>query len=327
VIKMRFILALLTLLSVVRPVEAWATNPSPCVSVVPVTIAGSVDPFSPAGSSNTVTLTVRRPPTPPSSPKTQSAWLWFTRSSSTPAGLNIQTISGGNLLRNVTEFPVFNDPVALEIDFQGVAQPETQGVTVTIQLIFSPGTDLSAGLVTYTLGYNAYCKNTGGGAVSGTESGSSGLAVSLNVLSGLQAGIGGLTATTGSIPLGELGLANTTGRTGFVNVRVRSSGPYSFQIGSLKGWCLTAGAANCASTPTVGKINYNARFGSQSVNEALPGVQFNCQRAGVAAAGLDIPLSVITEESGQFKSPSTAYADEMTITLAPLTVPVAQVAC
>jgi hypothetical protein len=324
---MRFILALLAFLTLVRPVDAWAVNPSPCVSVVPVTIAGSVDPFSPAGSSNTVTLTVRRPPTPPSSPKTQTAWLWFTRSAATPVGLNIQTISGQSLLRSVTEFPVFNDTVALEIDFQGVAQPETQGVTVSIQLIFSPGTDLTAGNVVYTLGYNAYCKNTGGGAESGTESGASGLSVSLNVLSGLQAGIAGLTATTGAIPLGELGLANTTGRTGSVDVRVRSSGPYSFQITSLKGWCLTAGSANCGATAAVGKINYNAMFGTQPITENVTGVQFNCQRAGVAASGLNIPLKVTTEESGQFKSPSLAYADEMTITLAPLTVPVAQVAC
>lgn len=324
---MRFILALLALLGLVRPIDAWAVNPSPCVSVVPVTIAGSVDPFSPAGSNNTVVLTVRRPPTPPSSPKTQSAWIWFTRSAATPVGLNIQTLAGASLLRNVTEFPVFNDPVALEIDFQGVAQPETQGVTVSIQLIFAPGTDLTAGNVIYTLGYNAFCKNTGGDAVSGTEAGSSGLSVSLNILSGMQAGIGGLTATSGSIPLGELGLANTTGRTGFVNVKVRSSGPYSFQIASLKGWCMTASAANCGATPPVGRINYNAMFGTRPINETVTGVQFNCQRAGVAVAGLDIPLSVTTEESGQFKSPSTAYADEMTITLAPLTVPVAQLPC
>jgi hypothetical protein len=324
---MRFLLAILAFLTLVHPADAWATNPSPCVSVEPVTIAGQIDPFNPVGNSSTIAITVRRPPTPPSSPKTQSAWLWFTRSSSTPAGLTITTISGGNLLRNVTEFPVFKDPVALAIDFQGVAQPETQGVTVTIQLNFAPGTDLTAGSTIYTLGYNAFCQNTGNGAVDGTESGASGLAVSLNVLSGLQAGIGGLTATSGAIPLGELGLANTTGRTGFVNVKVRSSGPYSFQITSLKGWCLTAGAANCATTPAVGRINYNASFGARSVNEAVSGVQFNCQRAGVAVGGLDVPLRVTTEESGQFKSPSTAYADEMTITLAPLTVPVAQVSC
>jgi hypothetical protein len=324
---MRFILALLAIFAIIRPIDAWATNPSPCVTVDPVQIAGNIDPFNPAGSISTISLTRRRPPTPPSSPKTQSAWIWFTRTALTPAGLTIQTPTGGNLLRNTNEFPVFKDNVALEADFKGTAQDQVESVTLSIQLIFAAGTDLTAGNVLYTLGYNAYCKSTGGNADSGTESGVNGLSVSLNVLSGMQAGIGGLTAISGSIPLGELGLANTTGRTGFVNVKVRSSGPYSFQIASLKGWCLTASAANCGATPLGGRINYNAMFGTRPINETVPGVQFNCQRAGVAVAGLDIPLSVTTEESGQFKLPSTAYADEMTITLAPLTVPVAQLPC
>jgi hypothetical protein len=323
---MRFILALLAFLTLVRPVDAWAVSPSPCVTVKAFTIDGDIDPFNPSGTSKAITIFVTRPNTAPSDPRTQSAWIWFTRSSATPTGLTIETVAGGNLLRNETEFPVFNDGTALEVQFKGVPQEATIGVPVTIKLTFAPGTDLPAGSIDYSLGYNSYCKATSGGD-SGTEKGLSGVLVSLNVLSGLQAGIAGLTATTGAIPLGELGLANTTGRTGSVDVRVRSSGPYSFQITSLKGWCLTAGSANCGATAAVGKIDYNAMFGTQPITETVTGVQFNCQRAGVAASGLNIPLKVTTEESGQFKSPSTAYADEMTITLAPLTVPVAQVAC
>jgi len=154
--------------------------------------------------------------------------------------------------------------------------------------------------------------------------------INVNVLSGLQASYVGP-----ALDFGEIGaksdsqVASDPGpRTGYV--RVASSGPYSVEMRSEKGYKLGYPGGNTAIATQA--INYQASLLGQARSPAdTSSIRVVCSRAGLSGTtgsqGMRIPLTTTLLQGGQGKLPAPTYQDNLVVTITPLIDPQAGATC
>lgn len=154
--------------------------------------------------------------------------------------------------------------------------------------------------------------------------------INVNVLSALQASYVGP-----ALEFGEIGTKSSTQvasdpgpRTGFI--RVASSGPYSVEMRSEKGYRLSyPGGSTSVANQAIG---YQANLLGQTRSPANPATVLQvCSRAGLAGTapsqGIRIPLTVTLLEGGQGKLPAPIYQDNLIVTITPLLDPQSGMVC
>lgn len=150
--------------------------------------------------------------------------------------------------------------------------------------------------------------------------------INVNVLSALQASYVGP-----ALEFGEIGTKSSTqvaSDPGFI--RVASSGPYSVEMQSEKGYRLSyPGGSTSVANQAIG---YQANLLGQTRSSANPStVRQVCSRAGLAGTapsqGIRIPLTVTLLEGGQGKLPAPIYQDNLIVTITPLLDPQSGMVC
>lgn len=100
------------------------------------------------------------------------------------------------------------------------------------------------------------------------------------------------------------------------SLRVRSSGPYEVSIRSQNDFRLMFPGANAGDPAQT--IRYRVRFLGQDVSSNSAAVTRTCARAGVSGGGGVLPIRAQLAEGGAGKTPSSAYADTVTVTFTPI---------
>lgn len=212
----------------------------------------------------------------------------------------------------------------------GGASASDQSSPFNLVLTVPPGLDLSAGQpIRFDISY--VCNGTGGMRdVTVPTRLSNAIQINVNVLSALQA-----TYVGPALDFGEIGAKTDAQaptdpgpRTGYV--RVASSGPYSVEMRSEKGYKLSyPGGSTSAANQS---IAYQASLLGQNrspANSAI--VRQICTRAGLAATGsgqgVRIPLTVTLLQGGVGRLPSPNYQDNLIVTIAPLLDPQTGMTC
>ncbi|MBT2133026.1 hypothetical protein KK137_01660 [Croceibacterium sp. LX-88] len=191
---------------------------------------------------------------------------------------------------------------------------------LNLRVTVPPGTDLSAGESIY-FDILYICSGAGGmQSVSSPTREIRAVRVNVNTVSALQAYYAGST-----LDFGEIGdvttaqvLANPASFTTSASnsLRVRSSGPFEVRLRSDNDFRLTFPGGNLASSSDT--IRYSVRFlGQDTASNASFGTK-TCARAGVAGTSGVLPIRAKLTEGGAGKTPSSDYADTVTITFTPI---------
>ena len=288
------------------------------------------DPFSPSGLQQiTVPLVLTRYAT--GSAKTQNVSFVLTKPANTP---NYQVLYEGVSVL-YTEGQTQGRPIIgttsgqVYYQFGGATAPDNS-TPLNLVVTVPANLDLSGGQpIQFDILY--VCKGTGGMRdVDVPTKLSAAVQINVNVLSALQASYVGP-----ALAFGEVGTKTNTqvatdpgSRTGYI--RVASSGPYSLEMRSEKGYRLSYPGGNPA-LPTQ-SLGYRAVVVGQTrdpANSTL--VRQVCSRAGLSGTapsqGIRIPLTVTLLEGGQGKLASPSYQDNLIVTLTPLVDPQSGVSC
>jgi spore coat protein U-like protein len=219
-------------------------------------------------------------------------------------------------------------PGEINYNFGGASAPD-QSTPFNLVATVPAGLDLSAGQpIRFDISY--VCNGTGGMRdVAVPTKLTSAVQINVNVLSGLQASYVGP-----ALDFGEVGAKTDAPptdpgpRTGFI--RVASSGPYSVEMRSEKGYRLSYPGGNPAIAAQ--SIAYQASLLGQSRSPSdSSSIRQVCTRAGLASSssgqGVRIPLTVTLQQGGQGKLPAPAYQDNLVVTITPLIDPQAGFSC
>lgn len=220
-------------------------------------------------------------------------------------------------------------PGEINYNFGGASAPD-QSTPFNLVVNVPQGLDLSAGQpIRFDMLY--VCNGTGGMRdVTIPTKLTNAIQINVNVLSALQASYVGP-----ALDFGEIGakadtqVASDPGpRTGYI--RVASSGPYSVEMRSEKGYKLSYPGGN----PSVANqsVAYQASLLNQTRSPAnLSTVRQVCSRAGLSgtagAQGIRIPLTVTLLQGGQGRLPAPNYQDNLIVTITPLIDPQSGVSC
>jgi spore coat protein U-like protein len=289
------------------------------------------DPFGPNGLQQiTIPLILTRYAV--GGAKTQTANFVLTKPAGTPNyqvlynGVSVLYTEGATGGR-----PSIGAQTAGEIsyNFGGASAPD-QSTPFNLLLTVPAGLDLSAGQpIRFDISY--VCNGTGGMKdVTIPTKLISAIQINVNVLSALQASYVGP-----ALDFGEVGLKNDAQaptdpgpRTGYI--RVASSGPYSIELRSEKGFRLSYPGGNPAVANQA--IAYQAALLGQTRNPTdSSSIRQVCSRAGLATGsagqGVRIPVTVTLLQGGQNKLPAPSYLDNLIVTITPLLDPQSGVTC
>jgi spore coat protein U-like protein len=214
-------------------------------------------------------------------------------------------------------------PGEISYNFGGAAAPD-QSTPFNLVVTVPAGLDLSAGQpIRFDISY--VCNGTGGMRdVAVPTKLTNAIQINVNVLSALQASYAGSALDFGEVGAKTDAQAPTDPgpRTGFI--RVASSGPYSVEMRSEKGYRLSYAGGN----PSIAtqSIAYQANLLGQTRSPSdTSSIRQICSRAGLAGSGsgqgVRIPLTVTLLQGGQGKLPAPTYLDNLTITVTPLLDP------
>ena len=337
--------SLALLLSAAAAGFATAANAQTACGVVGSATASPAvyDPFNPAGLATTnITMNISRV-NPPGGGTTSIVNFYLKANAATGSaadGTQILPISvlgsaniegtGQNIFYNYAATGPNMLPIGLPASGNGFVKVSFTGnnaasntAQVTFQVSLPANLNLQA---VQSLAFDAYfsCNMQGGANNGQTQTGSFANAVvfPVTVLSALRTYFAGT-----ALDFGEIGNV-TTASLGATPVRtspsnyvfVQSSGAYSVTLSSQNGFKLfKPGAATNAD-----KINYQLRFLGQNVNPTTtptPGataINVSCQRATLSTTGNVLPIQATLLEGGSGKTPSSNYADILTITVTPL---------
>ena len=314
-------------------VPAAAQSGTPCGVTGQAQAAPTItyDPFGPNGLTQvTIPLTLTR--FAQGGAKTQSVNFVLTKGLNTPSyqvlyqGVSVLYTEGQTGGRPTIGS---QNPGEIYYLFGGAAAPDTS-TPFNLLVTVPANLDLSAGQpIRFDILY--VCKGTGGmtDIVTPTKL-ISAIQINVNVLSALQASYVGP-----ALDFGEVGsksdaqVATDPGpRTGFI--RVASSGPYSVEMRSEKGYRLSYPGGNLALAPQ--SMGYRATLLGQTRDPANTSVlRQTCSRAGlggtVPSQGIRIPLAVTLLEGGQGRLPAPNYQDNLVVTITPLIDPQPGVVC
>ncbi|KRA82695.1 hypothetical protein [Altererythrobacter sp. Root672] len=295
-------------------------------ATAPTTI--TYDPFSPGGLSQaTIPLILQRNRTTQGG-RTSEVSLVLVAPAGTPS-LQV-TYQGQNVLYQ--EGSTAGRPRALnskdggagaagEIRYTfGGSSATDLSTALNLRVTVPAGTDLSAGEPIY-FDILYICSGAGGmQSVSSPTRESRAVRINVNTVSALQAYYAGST-----LDFGEIGdvttaqvLANPTAFTTSAtnSLRVRSSGPFEVRLRSDNDFRLTFPGGNLTSSSDT--IRYSVRFlGVDTASNATFGTK-TCTRAGVAGTSGVLPIRAKLTEGGAGKTPSSNYADTVTITFTPI---------
>jgi len=221
------------------------------------------------------------------------------------------------------------NPGEIYYNFGGASAPD-QSTPFNLVVTIPAGLDLSAGQpIRFDILY--VCNGTGGMRdVTVATKVTNAIQINVNVLSGLQASYVGP-----ALDFGEIGaksdsqVASDPGpRTGYI--RVASSGPYSVEMRSEKGYKLGYPGGNTAIATQA--INYQASLLGQARSPAdTSSIRVVCSRAGLSGTtgsqGMRIPLTTTLLQGGQGKLPAPTYQDNLVVTITPLIDPQAGATC
>ena len=203
----------------------------------------------------------------------------------------------------------------LEINFTGNnAASDTAQVNFTVSL--PANLNLNA---VQNLAFDAFftCNIQGGQSNGATNTGTFANAVAfpVTVLSALRTYYAGTDLAFGEIGnIPPVPLAPV--RTNPTNyIFVQSSGAYSVSLTSQNGYKMKKPGA-----VTVGdEVRYSLKFlGDTRSPTNTTAINHTCQRAGLATAGVTLPIQATLIDGGQGKNPSPNYADILTVTITPL---------
>ncbi|HEY8591647.1 MAG TPA: hypothetical protein VIL42_02150 [Sphingomicrobium sp.] len=289
------------------------------------------DPFGPNGLQQiTVPLVLTRYAS--GSAKTQTVNFVLTKPANTPnyqvlyQGVSVLYTEGATGGRPTIGS---QNPGEISYNFGGASAPDTS-TPFNLVVTVPAGLDLSAGQpIRFDILY--VCNGTGGMRdVAVPTKLTSAIQINVNVLSALQASYVGP-----ALDFGEIGtktsaqVASDPGpRTGYI--RVASSGPYSVEMRSEKGYKLSYPGGNTSlATQSIG---YQAALLGQTRSPAnTTTVRQVCSRAGLSGSapsqGIRIPLVATLLEGGQGKLPSPNYQDNLIVTITPLVDPQSGASC
>ncbi|MFC7537259.1 hypothetical protein ACFQPG_07745 [Sphingomonas sp. GCM10030256] len=289
------------------------------------------DPFGPNGLQQvTIPLVLTRYAV--GGAKTQTVNFVLTKAAGTP---NYQVLYNGVSVL-YTEGQTGNRPSIgsqssgeISYNFGGASAPD-QSTPFNLVMTVPAGLDLSAGQpIRFDISY--VCNGTGGMKdVSVPTKLVNAIQINVNVLSALQASYVGPALDFGEVGTKTDAQAPTDPgpRTGYL--RVASSGPYSVEMRSEKGYRLSYPGGN----PTVANqsIAYQANLLGQTRSPAdTSSIRQVCTRAGLASSssgqGVRIPLTVNLQQGGQGKLPAPVYQDNLVVTITPLLDPQAGASC
>jgi len=109
------------------------------------------------------------------------------------------------------------------------------------------------------------------------------------------------------------------------SLRVRSSGPFEVRVRSQNDFRLMFPGGSAASAAET--VRYSVRFLGQDIASNASFGTRTCARAGVGGAAGVLPISAKLAEGGAGKTPSSSYADTVTITFTPLVTASAAQTC
>lgn len=300
------------------------------------TISGYVDPFSPAGSTVTATITVARTVLSGQSATTRDFYFYFVPHSGTfPSGSTIDYMNTYNILNltgslwtglnNNTSNPagqITADAASggyfLHVGFGSNNNSESY----TVQLTFTLGifNTTPAGLQSLPLDIYFECKGTGSqvNSVDTPTLKSSGASITLNVLSGLQATYAGPALDFGDIT--SLTTATVSGSpasyTKMGNFDVKSSGAFQIELTPGNSFLMTPGGTGSPAFGDNNAIAYSVGFlGLTRSHSDTSNITVSCNHVGVSSFVL-IPIEAWLLEGGAGKAPGD-YKDTVTVTFTP----------
>ncbi len=286
------------------------------------------DPFSPGGLSQATVPLILQRNRGILTGRTDEVSLVLTAPAGTPP-LTI-TYQGSNVL--YPEGGTAGRPRALtsrdggfgaagEIRYQfGGLFASDQSAPLNLRVSVPPGADLSPGMPIY-LDIVYLCSGDGGQLdVPIPQRQSQAIRLDVNVVSALQAYYAGSTLDFGEV--GDVStqdvLANPERYTtpSLNSLRVRSSGPYEVRVRSQNDFRLTFPGGNTGNTAQT--IRYSVRFLGQDIASNSAFGTRTCARAGIGGAAGVLPIRAKLTEGGAGKTPSSSYADTITITFTPI---------
>ena len=302
------------------------------------------DPFNPTQATAHVTLSLIRTDPAGSNGGKTAVVSFYLRSSNTAAnGTRIVptsvTVSGASaFVANTNVFydtgatpPFMGPPTSTTVPTAGDAyikvaftgnNAASDPAAIQFDVILPPGANFNAST---TLMFDApyRCTTTGGGGPTDQASSFDGaMTFPVTVLSALKTYYAGTALdfgeigniTTGSLN-GSPRFTQDPGNTNYINVR--SSGAYSVALTSANGFKLVR--SNAGSPTSIDQVGYQLLFLGQTPSSSA--TTFNtqtCARAGITAAGENLPIKAKLLEGGSGKTPYPTYTDTLTVTITPL---------
>lgn len=319
-------------------VQAQVTPPCGLTAMSAQAKPAIYDPFNPSGlASTTIDMTITR--VNPDGGGTTSVLNFYLKPNSTTgtAANGIQiiplTISGQASLEGQgldifydtneatppSMLPITISPTSLnrfaKISFTG-NNAGSDNVNVSFQVNMPANLNLEA---SQTLTFDAWIGcNIQGGKLNGADfqgPRANAVVFPVTVLSALKASYVG-----SALNFGEIGSIPATPLTDVKtdpdnHVLVLSSGAYKVQLTSQNGYKLkwtTSDAANDV-------VRYSLKFlGDTRSPSNTNEINHTCIRAGMATTGQRLPIQATLLEGGAGKNPSTAYSDQLTVTVTPM---------
>jgi len=289
------------------------------------------DPFGPNGLQQvTIPLVLTRFAS--GSAKTQTVNFVLTKPVGSPAyqvlynGISVLYTEGAT-----GSHPAIGSQLSGEINYNfGGASAPDQSTAFNLVVTVPANLDLSSGQpIRFDILY--VCNGTGGMRdVTIPTTLANAVQINVNVLSALQASYVGP-----ALDFGEIGtkldsqVASDPGsRTGYI--RVASSGPYSVDMRSEKGYKLGFPGGNLGLLAQ--SVAYQASLLGQTRSPAdVSATHQVCSRAGLAGTvgsqGMRIPLTVTLLQGGVGKLPASSYQDNLIVTVTPLFDPQVGATC
>jgi spore coat protein U-like protein len=289
-----------------------------CITVSNASLGNVLyDPFNPNGVPTTnLTLTINRW-NGPGGAKTQTAGLIFLNNSATFTGISILNANSENILYQApgpANVPVDQQaPGQLYVQFNGVGLPDVQTVQVPVTVTLPAGLNVAAGSstnLTFDVKYDCHVTGNGHDPNEFQETSTSGLTLTITVLSALQAHYAGTALDFGAIGLiPPNGTATAGGSNNYINVA--SSGPYTVDVAAPFRMTYPGGDRSNAAQ----RVRYSVRFLGETVNDSTPFTTRHCLRGGLPN-GEHLPIGATLLEGGQGKPPGN-YSDTVAVTIAP----------
>ena len=302
------------------------------------------DPFNPTQATAHVTLSlIRTDPPGANGGKTAVVSFYLHSNNAAANGTRIVptsvTVSGSSAyVTNANVFydigatpPFMGPPTSTTVPTAGGAYVKvaftgnnsaSDPATIQFDVILPPGANFNASTnLIFDAPYR--CTTTGGGGPTDQVSSLDGaMTFPVTVLSALKTFYAGTALDFGEI--GNITTASLGGSPRFTQdpgnsnyINVRSSGAYSVGLTSANGFKLVR--SNAASPTVNDQVNYQLLFLGQTPS---PGATtFNsqtCARAGITAAGENLPIRAKLLEGGSGKTPYPTYTDTLTVTITPL---------